>query len=144
MTSCLACLTIQIEPFLQLGDRRIGADKDGVSHAPNQREGIGACEGDSDGRIRLLERFGHNGDVSEAEIAAFVGEFFCYPRLHNDVQGFKEAAATLAVGYIISLVILGQSASSYPEIKAALADMVHRRGLLCHTQRIGQGQNLHG
>ena len=54
MTCLLACLPIHGQALLELGDRGIGADENGMSHLPNQAKSLGTGQGHADGWMRGL------------------------------------------------------------------------------------------
>ena len=93
--------------------------------------------------VRLLVGLGHYSHILEGEVCAGVGKLLLPPGLGDNVQRFEKAAATLVVGYIVPLVVSSQATAPDTKVKAPLADVVNRRGLLSEAQGIRQRQNLH-
>ena len=98
MTRLLACLLIHGQALLQLGDRGIGADENGMSHLPNQTKSLGTGQGHADGWVGLLIWPGDYCDVVEIKMVASVGKLLLRPGLGDNVERFQKTAAASAYG----------------------------------------------
>src|SRR5687768_16234272 len=80
------------------------ANENRVSRAPHLGESLPRRGSHADGRVRLLERLGDDGEVFEVVILPLIGEALLRPGLDDDLQTLLKALPALRVGNAIPFI----------------------------------------
>src|SRR6516162_10147921 len=102
----------------------LGGGKDWQAHPACQFERLGTVGGDTNGRVRLLNRLRHNREVLNVKKTPAVGKLLLGPCLAHYLQPFQEALAVLRLWNSETGEMLGELASADTEFNAAVADYV--------------------
>src|SRR5216683_5980724 len=87
-------------------DLRRGKDRN--THLSHQLERLGAIGGDTDRRMRSLDRLGHDGQVLNVEELSMVGQPLAAPGLEYYLEPLEEAIAILRLGNSEAAEVLRQ------------------------------------
>src|SRR6185437_12007993 len=96
MASGLARLVVDRQKALDAVKRiDLRGDIDRQAHPAGHREGLLTVDGDTDRRMRLLDRLGNYGDAFDIEEAAVEGDPIAGPGLADDLEPLNKAIAIL-------------------------------------------------
>src|SRR5262245_4254872 len=118
-------------------------DENRQAHAAHVRKRLSGRRGHPHRRMRLLIWARRDDRVLEAIELALVAEGLALPRLQDDLERLEEARLALLVWHAERVVGARTAATADPEVESTVAQVIQRRDLAGHAERMVQRQELH-